>query len=210
MAVSLDGFVLTRWANASTENWKQEGAAPSGRDFLDGLSIPAKGYLLLGNTGAVLPSYAGADVSTNATPNFNGDDSVVLYDTSKGALGSTSAIADAVSFTDSGNEGANRSFYRISNAVGYDLNAGSTVLDFPGVWGEKSNADVDAAIRVMEGEVDLEKRNAAIAKAWKIVKDDISYLPLHHQVISWASKSNVNVPIRPNNEPLFRHAVVGN
>ena len=70
-----------------------------------------------------------------------------------------------------------------------------------------SNSDVDAAIiRVMEGEVNLDKRNAAIAKAWKIVKDDISYLPLHHQVISWASKSNVDVPIRPNNEPLFRFA----
>jgi len=67
-----------------------------------------------------------------------------------------------------------------------------------------SNSEVDAAIRVMEGEVDLDKRNAAIAKAWKIVKDDISYLPLHHQVISWASKTNVDVPIRPNNEPLFR------
>ena len=72
-----------------------------------------------------------------------------------------------------------------------------------------SNAEVDAAIRVMEGEVDLEKRNAAIAKAWKIVKDDISYLPLHHQVISWASKNNVSVPIRPNNEPLFKFAVYG-
>jgi peptide/nickel transport system substrate-binding protein len=69
-----------------------------------------------------------------------------------------------------------------------------------------SNSDVDAAIRVMEGEVDLDKRNAAIANAWKIVKDDISYLPLHHQVISWAAKSNVNVPIRPNNEPLFKAA----
>ena len=40
----------------------------------------------------------------------------------------------------------------------------------------------------------------------KLWKDDISYLPLHHQVISWASKSGVNVPIRPNNEPLFRTA----
>ena len=69
-----------------------------------------------------------------------------------------------------------------------------------------SNSEVDAAIRVMEGEVDLDKRNAAIANAWKIVKDDISYLPLHHQVISWAAKSNVNVPIRPNNEPLFKAA----
>jgi peptide/nickel transport system substrate-binding protein len=67
-----------------------------------------------------------------------------------------------------------------------------------------SNARVDELIKVMEGEVDLTKRNAAIAEAWKIVKDDISYLPLHHQVISWASKKSVNVPIRPNNEPLFR------
>ena len=67
-----------------------------------------------------------------------------------------------------------------------------------------SNARVDELIKVMEGEVDLTKRNAAIAEAWKIVKDDISYLPLHHQVISWASKKNINVPIRPNNEPLFR------
>ncbi len=71
-----------------------------------------------------------------------------------------------------------------------------------------SDSDVDAAIRVMEGEVDLDKRNAAIAKAWKIVRDNIAYLPLHHQVISWASKSNVDVPIRPNNEPLFRFSRV--
>ena len=67
-----------------------------------------------------------------------------------------------------------------------------------------SDARVDELIKIMEGEVDLDKRNAAIAEAWKIVKDDISYLPLHHQVISWASAKNVNVPIRPNNEPLFR------
>ncbi len=71
-----------------------------------------------------------------------------------------------------------------------------------------SDAEVDAAIRVMEGEVDLDKRNAAIAKAWKIVRDNIAYLPLHHQVISWASKLNVDVPIRPNNEPLFRFSKV--
>ncbi len=79
----------------------------------------------------------------------------------------------------------------------YDTGASWNKVNF-------SNTEVDEAIRVMEGEVDLDKRNAAIAKAWKIVRDDISYLPLHHQVISWASKSNVDVPIRPNNEPLFR------
>ena len=71
-----------------------------------------------------------------------------------------------------------------------------------------SDPEVDAAIRVMEGEVNLDKRNAAIANAWKIVKDNIAYLPLHHQVISWASKRSVDVPIRPNNEPLFRFSNV--
>ena len=83
----------------------------------------------------------------------------------------------------------------------YDTGASWNKVNF-------SNAEVDAAIRVMEGEVDLDKRNAAIAKAWKIVRDNIAYLPLHHQVISWASKSNVDVPIRPNNEPLFRFSKV--
>ena len=148
VAISLDGFVLTRWANAATEEWKQDGASPRYQDDLEGLSIPANGYLLLANTGAALPAYATADVATNATPNFNGNDSVVLYDTSKGAIGSHAAIADAVSFTDSGNEGANKSFYRLGPGVGYDTIAGSIVLDFPTVWGEKSNGDVDNAAPV--------------------------------------------------------------
>jgi len=80
------------------------------------------------------------------------------------------------------------------------------LYDSKGSWNKVNfnNARVDELIRVMEGEVDLDKRNAAIAEAWEIVKDDISYLPLHHQVISWASKRTVDVPIRPNNEPLFR------
>ncbi len=144
-AISLDGFVLTRWANAATESWKQDGASPSGSDSLAGLSIPANGFLLLGNTRAEVPAYAAADVSTNGTPNFNGDDSVVLYDTALGTLGDTAAIVDALAFTDTGNEGANRSFYRIGDGVGFDLLAGSTVADYPQVWGMASNQEVDEA-----------------------------------------------------------------
>ena len=71
-----------------------------------------------------------------------------------------------------------------------------------------SNADVDYAIKIMETELDEKKRNSAIAKAWKIVKDDISYLPLHHKVTYWASKENIDVPIGANNEPLFKYASV--
>jgi peptide/nickel transport system substrate-binding protein len=86
----------------------------------------------------------------------------------------------------------------------------SFLYDSKGSWNKVgfNSARVDELIQTMVVEVDPAKRNAAIAEAWAIVKDDISYLPLHHQVISWASKSNVDVPIRPNNEPLFRFATV--
>ncbi len=145
-AVSLDGYVLTLWSNGSTENWRIDGSRPSSRDILEGLSIPAQGFLLLGNRGAVLPTYAAVDLATNRTPNFNGNDSVVLYDTSRGEVGSLAGIVDALSFTDNGNEGESRSFYRLSTEKGYDeLTSGSTVLDFPDVWGEKSNGEVDEA-----------------------------------------------------------------
>ena len=71
-----------------------------------------------------------------------------------------------------------------------------------------SDARVDELVGQMLTETDLAKRNAVIAEAWAIVQDNMPYLPLHHQVISWGSKSNVDVPIRTNNEPLFRHAMV--
>jgi len=57
-------------------------------------------------------------------------------------------------------------------------------------------------------ETNLDKRNAMIAEAWDITQDNVAYLPLHHQVVNQAAKSNVDVPIRMNNEPLFRFANV--
>ena len=86
----------------------------------------------------------------------------------------------------------------------------SFLYDSKGSWNKTnfSNARVDELIANMLVEVNLDKRNDYIAEVWAIVKDNIAYLPLHHQVISWASKMNVNVPIRPNNEPLFRFSSV--
>ena len=62
----------------------------------------------------------------------------------------------------------------------------------------------EVSAKVMESEVDLAKRNASLPDASTSVIDDISYIPLHHQVISFASDKKLNVPIRPNNETLFR------
>lgn len=88
------------------------------------------------------------------------------------------------------------------------------VFDFlyksDGTWNATGFADarLDELVAAMAREVDLEKRNAMIQEAWEIAKASNAYLPLHHQVIVWASKDTVTLPIRPNDEPLFRHATV--
>ena len=86
----------------------------------------------------------------------------------------------------------------------------SYLFDSAGSWNKVnfSNARVDELVASMGVETDLDKRNAMIAEAWDITQDDVTYLPLHHQVVNQASKSNVDVPIRMNNEPLFRFANV--
>ena len=86
----------------------------------------------------------------------------------------------------------------------------SFLLKSGGSWNKAgfSDARVDELVGTMLTETNLDQRNANIAEAWAIVQDNMPYLPLHHQVISWSSKSNVEVPIRTNNEPLFRFAKV--
>ena len=86
----------------------------------------------------------------------------------------------------------------------------SYLFESSGSWNKVnfSNAKVDELVAAMGVETDLDKRNAMIAEAWDITQADVTYLPLHHQVVNQASKSNVDVPIRMNNEPLFRFANV--
>ncbi len=49
-------------------------------------------------------------------------------------------------------------------------------------------------------------RDALIEEVWKAVLNDIVYLPLHHQVIVWATRDNLDVPVDPFNRPIFREA----
>ncbi len=134
--IDLSTYSLTLWNNANAEGWKTGGSANTTL-FLTGTLAPGAHYLYY-NSSAVAPSYAvPGDVITGVT-SFNGNDSVVLYNNTE--------IADAVSFTNTGNEGLDKSFYRLSFAQGYDTTAGSSVLTFPLVWGEKSLADVASAV----------------------------------------------------------------
>jgi peptide/nickel transport system substrate-binding protein len=45
-----------------------------------------------------------------------------------------------------------------------------------------------------------------IEKVWKTVREDIVYVPLHHQVIVWAMRDQLELPVDPWDQPRFRLA----
>ena len=59
--------------------------------------------------------------------------------------------------------------------------------------GGYSNPQVDDLSKAIQVELDTGKRNEQIAQALKILKDDFAYIPLHQQVVVWATRDNVDV-----------------
>ena len=51
-------------------------------------------------------------------------------------------------------------------------------------------------------------RDAMIEEVWKIVLDDIVYIPLHHQMIVWAMRDNLDLPVDPFNHPALSRGAV--
>ena len=143
--LDLGVYKLSIWTNANTEAYKSDGN-PSGTLALTGVMASGEVRLIY-NSASTLPAYAltyDPRLIGNTVVNFNGDDSLTLW---TGATFSTASIIDAIGFTDLGNEGADTSFVRISNAAGWNTTSGSTVENFPSVWSEVTLAAVaDAAV----------------------------------------------------------------
>jgi peptide/nickel transport system substrate-binding protein len=59
--------------------------------------------------------------------------------------------------------------------------------------GGYSNPQVDELIKSIQVELDDAKRNRQIADALKLVKEDFAYIPLHQQVVVWASRANIDL-----------------
>ena len=62
-----------------------------------------------------------------------------------------------------------------------------------------ASADLDAMIQSLSGEIDTAKRNGTIAKIWSTVQDETIYLPVHHQVLTYAMKKEWDFPVSPAN-----------
>ena len=69
-----------------------------------------------------------------------------------------------------------------------------------------SNPMVDELIEKIGRETITYGRDAMIEEVWKTVLDEIVYVPLHHQVIVWAMRDNLDIPVYPFNRPIFAEA----
>jgi peptide/nickel transport system substrate-binding protein len=64
-----------------------------------------------------------------------------------------------------------------------------------GTWnpGGYVNARVDEITKQVNVELDEEKRRALMVEAFAIAKDEVAWLPLHQQPLSWATRDHVRV-----------------
>lgn len=70
-----------------------------------------------------------------------------------------------------------------------------------------NNARVNEITKLIETETDIPKRTALIDEAWHIIKKEMPYLPIHHQVLGWSMKDNVDVPIAADDHLRPRYVV---
>jgi peptide/nickel transport system substrate-binding protein len=66
-------------------------------------------------------------------------------------------------------------------------------------WGNYKLPEFDDLIEKAESEMDAKKRQDMIIKAMQMHHDNVLHIPLHLQVIPWASKASVSVVHRPDN-----------
>ncbi|MGI9480714.1 MAG: ABC transporter substrate-binding protein [Hyphomicrobiaceae bacterium] len=73
----------------------------------------------------------------------------------------------------------------------------SYLLDKDGSWNATgyNNAKVNEVTKVIATEPDIPKRTKMIDDAWKQVRADAPYIPMHHQVLAWGMSKNVTMPI---------------
>jgi len=67
-----------------------------------------------------------------------------------------------------------------------------------------SSPEVDANIAALASESDKAKRDQTIQRIWDVVQKERFYIPLHDQVIHFASSKRIDVPVHPDNAVQFK------
>ncbi len=64
-----------------------------------------------------------------------------------------------------------------------------------------SNPELDEKIISLGTESDEAVRNQTIAEIWEVVKADRVLLPVHNQILAYAMREGVTLPVQPENQP---------
>lgn len=81
-----------------------------------------------------------------------------------------------------------------------------TRTDDHGAWNATrfSNAEIDKLIKSLHSEVDFTKRNQTINQIWRLVQEEVLYIPLHLQTLAYAMKSEIDIPVDIENQPKLK------
>jgi len=76
-----------------------------------------------------------------------------------------------------------------------------------GSWnGTRFNDDaLNAKIVSLSSNTDLDARNADIKAIWEVVQDQALYIPIHHQVLNWGMKTNVDTLVEAEDSPKIKY-----
>ncbi len=82
-----------------------------------------------------------------------------------------------------------------------------TKEDDLGTWNFTGFSDerVDELTVAMGQETDIEARNEMISEAWQIVHDEIVYIPIHHQMLTWSMRDDIDFKVQSENDPHFKY-----
>ncbi|HEY0956054.1 MAG TPA: ABC transporter substrate-binding protein [Roseateles sp.] len=81
-------------------------------------------------------------------------------------------------------------------------------VDGKGNYSRVSDAKVDALVQQIKVETDVPKRLALMQEALKRTRDEVLFIPIHHQVRPWAMRAGVSIPHAANDAPQVRLATV--
>lgn len=70
------------------------------------------------------------------------------------------------------------------------------------------NDELDAKIISLASNTDLASRDADIAEIWRVVQDEVLYIPIHHQVLNWGMSETLNIDVDPEDQPLVKYISV--
>ena len=79
-----------------------------------------------------------------------------------------------------------------------------------GRWGATgyANPALDALIERIDAELVTYARDALIEEAWRMILNDVVVIPLHRQMIVWAMRDELDLPVSPLNSPTFSRAML--